>query len=66
MQVQNVNQTLLVHNMRCQNQLQWGEFKLEKQGIATSHTCKVHTVFTQKWGGKHLKYSAALCGYENI
>lgn len=44
------NQTL-VHNMRCQNQLQWGELEIiKKKGIATSHTSRVHTVFTQNGG----------------
>lgn len=62
------NQTL-VHNMRCQNQLQWGRTgnQEKKEGNATSHTShsRVHTEFTQN-GGEHLKHTAALCGYENI
>lgn len=47
------NQTL-VHNMRCQNQLQWGrtgnQEKKKKEGNATSHTSRVHTEFTQNGG----------------
>lgn len=46
------NQTL-VHNMRCQNQLQWGRTgnQEKKEGNATSHTSRVHTEFTQNGGG---------------
>lgn len=46
------NQTL-VHNMRCQNQLQWGRTgnqEKKKEGNATSHTSRVHTEFTQNGG----------------
>lgn len=37
--------------------------KKKRKGIATSHTSRVHTVFTQNGGRKAFqKHSAALCG----
>lgn len=48
----------------------WKLGEKEKKGIVTSHTCKVHTVFTQNEKKKMKKAFETLCstecGYENI
>lgn len=57
----------LIHNMRCQNQLQLGEkWKLEQKGNATSHIHGIHNCIYTKSGESGDALVTTKRGLENV